>query len=182
MRAPEKTPRHALILVIVGGITQPFYLFSFGQEIGNVLFTLAAGGMIAMWSQKIPRPYLYAFFVFSIVSMYGPSITEFGLAGAALPAAFLLWMRGEKTAIPFALLFIFLMNMGGLGKIIEKNTPSNLLLTASVTGLSALFLFWMTIHSAAAFKGTKRLLPRYFLHIFYPVHMTLLKGIALLFK
>lgn len=182
MRAPEKTPRYALVLAIMGGLAQPFYFFSFGQMTGNVLFTLAAGGMIALWSEKMPRRYLYAFFIFAIVSMYGPSIAEFGLVGAALPAAMLLWMRGEKAAFAFAAIFIFLMNMGGLGEATEKNTLSELFLTASVTGLSAFFLFWLTLHSAAAIKGTGRLLPRYFLHIFYPVHMTALKGIALLFK
>jgi hypothetical protein len=126
-----------------------------------------------------------ACFLFAIMSSALDIPMEFGLAGAALPAAILLALQGRVFAWPFLLALLAAINAAGWGQA-AFNPPQGMSLQAllPVWGMMAAFAIvppLAMLFMARDLPQDGRWLPKYALHVFYPLHMIVLWALGLLF-
>lgn len=178
---PAGPRRYAGRLLLAAVVAQPFYYFSVGGGMANVIFTLAAGSLLAGLSGRLRPWQMYAIYSIALASMMWKLPLEFGLAGVALPSALLLALRGQKSVYPFLLLLLFFVNMGGFLEALIQGPVLSFAATFIIVGLAAAFLPLMVLDAARYMKQAGRLLPKYALHVFYPGHLVLLKITGLFF-
>lgn len=167
--------RYAVSLLAFGVIVQPVYGIALEPSQGNVLFSLAAGCALASVLTRLPAILIHGAFLIGVLDAANPSIMDFGLTGACLPAAIMFSLQGKKQFIPWLAGLLFMLNVGpelDEFKSAEVFT-ANCILVASVIAIT-----WGSFITARFFTGEGRLLHRYALHIFYPGHLALLALIA----
>lgn len=176
---PDKAPRYALTryaprLLLFAVLTEPVVQFSrdIGM-VGNVLFTLGLGAAIAGLSFRLKNWHMYILCALAIALMYFPAPIEFSAAGVMLPAAFLMALRGEKGGTVCLVALLCAVNLGDFGATLGAMNPplaSFMVMVMLATILPPLLI----IRSAAQWPQQGRLLPKYFLHVFYPLHIFLI--------
>jgi len=178
--------RQYLMRLFVGAlIAQPFYYFAFsgdaaGNDTVNVIFTLALGAVFAVVSFRAQLWQMYALYIAAAISMLWFVPLEFGLAGVMVPSALVLAMRGNKSAYPFLILLLVMMNAAGILPAIQSHHASiDSWVVAGLNGLASIILPWLVLDLARALPQTGRWLPKYALYVFYPAHLVILKLIAL---
>lgn len=183
LKAKTDMPLHYIKrLLILALVTQPFYYFSVSTEIGSVICTLALGSLLAVLMSRLKLWQIYLIYIPFIFGALWNFPVEFGLPGVALPSAFVLALRGHKSAYPFMLLFLLLMNPAGQYDILGGEYPGpNVLVYYGLLGLACIILPWLVIDLARNFRQAGRLLPKYALHVFYPAHLFILKITGMLF-
>ena len=169
-------PRYLGTIVILAIASQPIFVFAFNIFVGNVLFTLALGAVIA---HALPRWPVIAQHVLLasvvLVAFAAPSFAgnglDFGIMGACLPAALLLVVKGQRWHLAWAILLSLAVSWS-----VERPTNSLLvpLIDGSV-GFAALAVVFLLV--APRFIDRPRFLPKYALHVFYPCHLLVL-GVA----
>lgn len=166
--------RYAPRLLLFAVLTEPIAQFS--RDIGptaNVLFTLALGAAVAGLTYKMRDWQIAALSVLAVALMYLPTPIEFSSAGVMLPAAFLLTLRGRKLGMPCLLALLATINMGGFRELLADETApvfAFMLLVALAAIVTPLYI----IRNVAGLPQDGRYLPKYFLHIFYPLHILLI--------
>lgn len=169
--------RYAVSLLAFGVIVQPVYAFALVPEQGNVLFSLAAGCALASVLMRLPAPLVHGTFLIGVLDAANPSIMDFGLTGACLPAAIVFALQGKKQYMPWLAALLFVLNVGPDLAALKSAE----VFTANCTlVVSIIVILWMSFLGARMFTGEGRLLHRYALHIFYPGHLALLALIAAL--
>ena len=164
-------------ILLFAVLAQPIFAWADEVQLGNVLFTLAAGAAVGAAIVNAGPLVRHAFFTaVTIVSFAMPvsayTGVEFGVAGVALPAAIALLLRRDATALPWLVAMLFLINMSPP----QPENP-NWWWWFWATGLSASLGGAATVAVASLAPRTGRALPRYFLHVFYPAHLALLAAL-----
>jgi len=173
--------KYGLRLLIFAVIAEPVSLLTRGLPVLNILFTLCLAAGFAGLSWRMKNWQIYICYAVAIATLLFPPLFEFGWIGVALPSCIMLAMRGEKTAVPFLLLFLFLMNMQGwTAGILPLGDMSveRFLMMAAMTGAAASLVPLAAIMAGSLMPQAGRLTPKYFLHIFYPAHLALLLLLA----
>lgn len=165
-----RAARYIVRLLVLAALVQPVYQLCADWPTANVIFTLAAGAAFAAVAERARPWHMYLLFAAGALSMFFlPNRLEFGLAGALLPAAILLALRGEKFSGLFLLLLLFALN------------PLRHLVGLPLLGLAAAGLPLLVLGIARDLPQDGRWLPKYALHVFYPGHIFLLWLTARLF-
>jgi hypothetical protein len=175
MRAKGPPLRYAARLAALAVLSQPFYYFAMGDKAVNVVFTLAAGSLVAALSSRLKLQHMYLLYAAAIVSMLWVLPLEFGLAGVMLPSAILLALRGHKGVYPFLVLLLLFINAAGMLEPVPESNLVMAVFACGLLGLASIFVPYMVLDAARNLKQTGRLLPKYALHVFYPAHLALLK-------
>ena len=169
--------RYAAALLVLAIPTQPVFGLAFGGDLGNVLFTLAAGAALAGLLMGAGRPVQHLVLAAGVIAVFAWPLrvrggVDFGLAGILLPAAIALTLAGSRAHALWLALVLLGLNFAGFRPPGEDLWPAAWRDAgfAAGGGLAVLAL-------AAAFQGRPRFLPRYALHLFYPGHLL---GLALL--
>lgn len=162
-------------LLILALVSQPVYYFAFASNTANVLFTLAAGVVMAALSYRLRLWQVYLVYSIALVSMLWILPVEFGLSGVMVPSAIILVLRGQKGASLFLALLLIFMNAGGFLHGLQHHINPLTWYLEALSGVFAIVLPWMVLDMARGMKQTGRFLPKYALYIFYPVHLALLK-------
>jgi hypothetical protein len=163
--------RYAALLLLLAIPTQPVFGAAFQGELGNVLFTLAAGAALAGALLRADSRLQHAVLAIGAGVVFAwplraRSGVDFGLGGILLPAAITLTLAASRMhAIWLAILLIGL-NTGGWRPLEESFWAASArdAAFAAVGGALVLAL-------AAMAQGRPRFLPRYALHVFYPGHL-----------
>lgn len=180
---PEKGPhyawtRYAPRMLLLALITEPIAQFS--RDIGpiaNVIFTLGIGAAMAGLSYRLREWQIAALCALAVGLMYFPPVFEFSAAGAMLPAAFMLAMRGRPLGFICLALLLSTINLGGFASLLEKE-DTDALVYASLAALASIATPLILIRYAATQPQDGRYLPKYFLHVFYPAHLLLIWAIG----
>jgi len=180
MRAgPEKAPSYALKryaprLLLFAVLTEPIAQFSRDiGPVGNVLFTLGLGAAMAGLSYRMKDWQIALLTVLSIGLLYFAPPIEFSMAGVLLPTAFLLTLRGHALGLPCLLALLATVNLCGFQYLLEDETApiaAFFVLVALATTIPPILI----IRSLSQMPQDGRYLPKYFLHVFYPLHLLLL--------
>ncbi len=182
LRVKAGFPRRYMVrMLFLAIVTQPLYQFAANDVAGNVIFTLAVGGLLAAFTSRLKLWQMYILYTGAIISMLWLIPLEFGLAGVMLPSAIVLAQRGHKGVYPFLLLLMLSINAGGILDWLENSVSSVNWLSYVLVCLSGIFLPLMVLDIARHLPQTGRLLPKYALHVFYPAHLVILKIIAMAF-
>ncbi len=166
--------RYAPRLLLFALLTEPIAQLS--RDIGptgNVLFTLGLGAALAGLSYRLKDWHIALGCLLSVGLMYFPSPFEFSAAGVMLPTAFLLTLRRHGLGLPCLILLLCAVNMGGFQELLRDDSAPAMAFAALVA-LAAIVPPVFIIRMAAALPQDGRYLPKYFLHVFYPLHLLLI--------
>lgn len=169
--------KYAIILGIVAFAAQPIYMAATGGYALNVVFTLLLGAFFAYYTAVFSDRVLGILFVIAAALMYFPQLNEFGTAGIVLPAALMLVMQGRPAILPFLLLLLSVINLSSFGDILHAPENDALDSLLDMVFLMAQGLIncalapYLLIKIAGWLPQNGRLLPKYFLHVFYPLHI-----------
>lgn len=183
---PEKGPqyawtRYAPRLLLLALITEPIAQFSRDiGAVGNVIFTLGIGAALAGLSYRLRDWQIAALSGLAISLMYFPPMFEFSAAGAMLPAAFMLAMRGRVTGFICLAALLSTINLGGFPDLF-KNGTSDAAIFITMAALACIVTPLLLIRYAATLPQNGRYLPKYFLHVFYPAHLLAIWAIGRFF-
>mgnify|MGYP000114724799 CR=1 FL=1 len=173
----EKAPHYAVRLLILAVLIVPVLRYSRDVEAANILFTLAIGMGIAPFVIAQGRLVKYTLFGAGLLTILMPNIFEFGFAGALLPVLFYLYIKKEVGGW-WLWPMLAAANFGGICSLMDSFEPMML------TGMIAVALATIVIPMGIIYLGgflpndRKRLMPKYFLHVFYPAHIFILAVIA----
>lgn len=164
-----KAPAYVQMFLLLGALTQPFYAVAFVTDQADTLFTLAVGATIGVFLRPLKPAVQHAIFAGGIAAVFTTWVpaqagVDGDIAGMLFPAAVLLVLDCGRTHIIWLLLLLVGLNF------FHDMTPSDIILTSLRTGVLCLLVLW----AAAAFRNRSRILPRYSLQAFYPVHLLVL--------
>ena len=164
-------PRYARGLLLIGIVTQPVFAAAFQVEFANVLFTLAAGAVLAaaLLKQGGWRAHLALAAGTAVVFAWQARArtgVDFGLAGMLLPAALALVLTGARWHVVWAAVLLFCLNAWA-----RRGPDETWIGGASLDALFAGLGGLAAIGLALLFRGKPRFLPRYALYMFYPGHL-----------
>jgi hypothetical protein len=143
----------------------------------NVLFTLALGMALGgAWSSLDARARALGV-AGALGAAVFPQSVEFGLAGVLLPAALVAALRGERGAFLVAAALLPFLNVPPLRWAFTEapaRVQHELLVRVARDAVVVAVVPLAVVHACARLPGDGRLLPRYFLHVFYPAHLLFL--------
>lgn len=174
----EKAPDYARNLIMWGLIVVPISWLTRDTTAANILFTLAVGAGVLPFMMAIGRVGRAVIFTAAVVLLYFPNLFEFSFLGALAPVAIYMTMTGTKDGVFWLVISLGLMNFGGV--LPEMTDLGGMAYTImAITSVTTLGVAWGVLRlSQDRPSSEKRLLPKYFLHIFYPAHMIVLALIA----
>ncbi len=166
---------YAAGLLLVGVPTQIVYAaaFPFGTTEANILFTLAAGAVLAAWLVRAGPLRHLALGAGLVVALGWPGLArsgvDFGLVGLLLPGALLLVLNGIRGGLPWLAAVVAALNaIGWHPRTVPPAFDAALCAAAILVGLP-LAALWAT-----RFTGRPRILPPFALQVFYPAHLAVL--------
>ena len=166
----ENAPKYAWRLLLIAVLIVPIIQWSRDLNAANVIFTLAVGlGMtpFVMRQSKIGQHIIY---VCGVASMFLPNLFEFGFIGALLVPLFYNYIKEGRAQI-WLWMMLGLANFGGIMPLIENFEPFQIPIIL-VIALTTIFLPVAILALVVRLPNDKkRLMPKYFLHIFYPAHI-----------
>ena len=169
----EKALIYGAKIMLIAILVEPVSQITRGHDTANILFTLSLGAivlyMLSLWSHRARM----AFFAFALATVLLPSQWEYGIIGACIPAAMYFVLNGENKYIPWLVALLVFANLTDMGSYIGDFTPM-VFISLSLTAAATVVFPWIVIMLAGHVKGEQRLMPKYFLHVFYPAHMIVL--------
>ena len=169
--------RYVRVLLPVGIVTQPIFAAAFRVEYANILFTLAAGAVLAAALLKEGgwRAHLVLAAGTAVVFAWQARArtgVDFGVAGMLFPAALALALAGARWHVVWAAVLLFSLNAWA-NRAPHETWLGGASLDAVFAGLGGL----AAIGLALLFRGKPRFLPRYALYLFYPGHLLALAAL-----
>jgi TraX protein len=169
--------RYVQALLVLAIPTQPIFAAAFSNELANILFTLAAGATLATVLLAQPPWVPHAALALGTAAVFAWPLAartgvDFGVAGILFPAALLLTLA--RSPVHGVWLVALLL---GLNAAARRGPEESWLAGLTFDGLFAGFGGLAVIACAAAFRGKRRFLPRYALHVFYPGHLVALVAV-----
>jgi hypothetical protein len=159
-------------LLLAAVAAQPFYAaaFAYGTREANILFTLAAGSVLAQALLRACDPWRHGVLAAGFgatLLLPGWTLTgvDFGLGGVMLPAALALALARPRSFLPWLPVALFALNWATW-----KPPGETRLLGAGLDALAALAGGAVVVALCGRLAG-RRFLPRYALHGFYPGHL-----------
>lgn len=171
---PAHLYRQAALLLLFALITEPVsQIARSGYQVVNVLFTLSLAMAIAPMMLKSPTWLRGVIYGVAIAAMAYPNAWEFGFAGMLLPVTIAMALMGHRLDMVATFILAVVINFGGYGDL-DITRYDLFVVTVMFAALVPLAL----LHGLNGYYQTHnnqgRLLSRYALHIFYPLHMLLL--------
>ncbi len=171
-------------LTIWGLLCEPISQFTKNQTSTNILVTLGLGVIFARFSERLKQWQLYAFYLFAIATfcLPMPAPVEYGLVGIVLPAAFYHALTPQKGSAFF--LFLLLMMLNNHHSTVPETHTYGIathIVAQILIGFGVIIIPYAILQIARWLPQTGRLLPKYFLYVFYPAHLILIKAISYLF-
>ena len=176
IRSKREAPfSHVTKLLILAFSVEPISQLTRDVNCLNVIFTLAIGCAFAGIIERL-KDWQIALAVFiATLSTMGPNMIEFGLLGVLLPSAMLLAIKGRRHAWPLLVFLLFTVNFSHLSKKLIEEDVRNIVIAYTIIGIFTICVFFFTLRICADSKTkSERYLPKYALHIFYPLHLILL--------
>ncbi len=187
-RTRAENYKYVVGLVALAVLVEPIFTLARGENNLNVLFTLAAGAALIIVMDKLKTWQNNLIFTLGLIATVLPGSWEFGTAGALIPAAFYMVLTQRSYGIFWTIILLFNSNLGPIVNVPDfKAIPDVQLYVSNVAAMNTIVGFFATIPTilviflAKFIKSEKRLMPKYFLHIFYPGHIVLLALISLAF-
>jgi|AntRauTorcE11897_2_1112592.scaffolds.fasta_scaffold00112_36 hypothetical protein len=169
----EKAVSYAAKILVLAIFVEPVSQLARGYDMANVLFTLGLGAAFIPFLIQRSHRMRMLIFVIGLATVFLPSQWEFGILGVLLPGAMYLVLKGDLRYIPWLILVLAFVNFNDIEMFLNVMSPTVLAMMVMIAS-STIFLPWFIILFAKSLTSTKRLTPKYFLHIFYPLHMILL--------
>jgi hypothetical protein len=138
---------------------------------GNILFTLAAGAVLAVALRPQHLVVQHLVFSVSIATIFSSLFRvrggmDYGIAGMLFPAALYLVLEGRRTHIFWLALLLFALNWYPIDDP-WKLKPVQVACFAGAVSI-------LVVLAALVLRTRPRFLPRYALYIFYPGHLVVL--------
>lgn len=170
--------RQAGILLLWAVLAEPISRYARDYEVANVLFTLALGVLVAPFYLRRGTIARLGLAWAAIVLTLCGGWWEFATSGLLLPAALAVMLR-ERRMIDVATVLLLLATMNFRGLFFYEAVAVPLLaVTAIATIVLPLAILVMVRdvlpRADAGSPPPRRLLPRYALHVFYPLHIVVL--------
>lgn len=170
----DKAPAYAKSLILWGLIVVPISWMTRDTEQANILFTLAIGAGVLPFMMQIGVAGRALVYISAVLLLYFPGIVEFGFLGALAPVAFYMAMTGTKDGVFWLVITLALMNFNDIGSELA-NFGALEYFYLSIIALCATVIPWGVLKMSEDMEeNNRRLMPKYFLHIFYPAHMIVL--------
>lgn len=174
LRAGEdKALLYAAKILVLAVFVEPVSQLARGHDMANVLFTLGLGAAFIPFLMGRAHWLRMVIFALGLATVFLPSQWEFGVIGVLLPGAMYMVLKGDLRYIPWLFLLLAFVNLNNIGQYLDIMSPAvliGMIMMASCT----IFLPWFIILFAKSLTSARRLTPKYFLHIFYPLHMVIL--------
>lgn len=171
----DSAKTYAVRLLVLAVFVEPISQISRQVDVANILFTLAIGAALIPYVYQASHRMRIMVFTVGILALWWPDQWEYGILGAFIPSVMYLVMkedRGERY-IPWLILMLALFNFGDISQHLI-GMSEELLAFMVVVMCVTIFGPWLLIISARHIQGEKRIMPKYFLHIFYPAHLIIL--------
>lgn len=168
----EKALNYTGKILLLAVFVEPVSQLSRDIDMANILFTLAIGAAFIPFLARLCDRDRMLVFGLGLLTLYFPSQWEYGMVGALLPAAMYFVLRGEKRYIPWLIVLLALVNFNNIMMYVDAGAalPINLV-SFFMIGLATIIPPWIILMLCRNIKGEQRLLPKYFLHVFYPLHL-----------
>ena len=176
--ATDKIYKQAGFLLLCALISEPVSQLTRDPDTVNVLFTLALGLAVAPCVRSFPPVLRMVFYIAACALMAWPNAWEFGFAGMFLPVALAGAIAGRRSDMVGAAVLAAFANFGGYGDLDVVN-PAAVMIVVLAAVVAPFCVLWL-IDKMQTTSGQARLLPRYALHVFYPLHMLVIWAIGLL--
>ncbi len=166
--------KQAGILLALAVLVEPVSRITRDYDICNVLLTLGLGVLLAPFYMGLNTFARWAASLLAIGISFCGGWWEFGTAGMLLPAALAMAMQSRRPSdIIIALLLLAAANFRGLFfyPVYNADMIWATILAATLLPAGVLWVVRDITARLPAAPMVRRLLPRYFLHIFYPLHM-----------
>lgn len=169
--------RNTLRLMAFGVLSQPLTMLLFynpenPQVQLNILFTIMLSLFVFHVLKIIGGIRAHILVVLMIFLAPLEIMIEYGTAGIVLPSVFALAMQGKKMGYVYSLAALLLLNSTvseGLYTQMQWWLPNVLLgFFALLILVICVFLSWQWAHRASS---QQRIMPRFFLYWFYPLHL-----------
>ncbi len=136
----------------------------------NILFTLTLSCLLALLFRRLPEHTRVVICLLAPLLMAWPSMWEFGLCGALLPVAIMQALAGRgRYWWAMAVWLSLFMSFGGW---LTRDVPAMLVVQTSLACLLLpLGSIWLLREVLGSGVDGQRFLPRYALHVFYPLHL-----------
>lgn len=163
-------PDYVRRLILLGVVSQPLYATAMAAGVANILFTLAAGAVVALALHARNWIVQHCVFLVATALMFTSLLQvreglDYGLAGVLLPAALYLVLDGRWSHLIWLGALVVALNW-----FPDDPWRYRPIQVACVAGGGAALIALASL----ALKGRARFLPRYALHIFYPGHLAVL--------
>jgi hypothetical protein len=157
-------------LILLAVVSQPLYATAMAAGIGNVLFTLAVGAVVAVALRAQSVMLQHGVFLIATLLIFTSLLQvrdglDYGLAGMLLPAALFLVLEGNWSHLPW--LGALVAGLNWYPDLPWRFGPTQVAVVAAGGAI-------LVALAALALRGRARFLPRYALHIFYPGHLAVL--------
>jgi TraX protein len=162
-------------LTIFALISQPVFALAFYEDAGNILFTLALGSIVGVWTVNRPAWRRHMLGALALLSLSLYNFVDFALVGIMLPALLACAMGGDRiswfwTAVLLVLLNVNISDVAVFDEGFVFSAPD---LAIYLTIASTMLLPVLSYVAVKSIHGA-RFLPRHALYIFYPAHLFLL--------
>jgi hypothetical protein len=180
---PDHCQKYVLRLIIWGLLVEPISQITKDQASANILITLGLGVLFTQFSMQIKSYQLYAFYTIGIAyTLTMPPTIEYGLAGLLLPSAFYHVFQQKKQAMFFLFLLLMAVNANDIIKTWgQASSTATFVVTQILVGIGVIILPYVILKLGSFIPQTGRYLSKYFLYIFYPVHLLLIKAFTYLY-
>ncbi len=178
---PARLYRQAGLLFVFALVAEPVSrLTRDGYDILNVLFTLSLAMAVAPVLLKRPAVLRAVVYGLGVALVGFGNLWEFGFAGMVLPLALAFALHGRRMDALAAVLLAAVMNFSGY--VYFDTVQPELAVLTVVFAVLVPFAVLHALNAVYAKRGQKsRLLSRYALHVFYPLHMLVLWALRPLF-
>ena len=102
-----------------------------------------------------------------------------GFDGILIPATIYMSINGDREAMVWSIILLSVVNLEDIPNIIAHLSPvlAIFLITYAVAAVLG-SVFWVECVKKVSWPDKARLMPKYFLHVFYPAHLIVLALIA----